>query len=498
MPHALTMLDDKFLGHAPRWYKLAIIGFLIVNPIVWLAFGGFLAGWLLLLEFILTLAMALRCYPLQPGGLLALQAVAMGMTTPDKVYAEVSGALPVLLLLIFMVAGVHFLRDFLYFVFSKILLGLRSRYAVALAVQFATAILSAFLDALTVLAVLIMVGLAAYQVYHKFCSGKGWDHAHDAAADDHIPELSHADLVQFRGLLRSLMMHGAVGTALGGVATLVGEPQNLLIGAAAGWDFVTFFLEVAHVSLPVLAGGLLTCLALERLRWFGFGVDLPESARTVLTEHDRHQRASRRPGDVVALWVQGSVALLMVLALGFHVAEVGLVGLAVLVLATAFNGITDERRIGHAFEEALPFTALLAVFFAIVSVIHDQHLFAPVIGAVLAQEGTAQEVLLFVSNGLLSMLSDNVFVASVYVTEVAKAFEAGQLSREQFDALAVAINTGTNIPSVATPNGQAAFLFLLTSPLAPLIRLSYGRMVWMALPYTIVLTTIALAATIID
>ena len=47
----------------------------------------------------------------------------------------------------------------------------------------------------------------------------------------------------------------------------------------------------------------------------------------------------------------------------------------------------------------------------------------------------------------------------------------------------IAINTGTNLPSVATPNGQAAFLFLLTSALAPLIRLSYGRMVIMALPH---------------
>ena len=56
----------------------------------------------------------------------------------------------------------------------------------------------------------------------------------------------------------------------------------------------------------------------------------------------------------------------------------------------------------------------------------------------------------------------------------------------------MAINTGTNLPSVATPNGQAAFLFLLTSALAPLIRLSYGRMVWMALPYTLVLTLVGL------
>ena len=29
-------------------------------------------------------------------------------------------------------------------------------------------------------------------------------------------------------------MHGAVGTALGGVCTIVGEPQNLLIATKAG------------------------------------------------------------------------------------------------------------------------------------------------------------------------------------------------------------------------------------------------------------------------
>jgi NhaB family Na+:H+ antiporter len=37
-------------------------------------------------------------------------------------------------------------------------------------------------------------------------------------------------------------------------------------------------------------------------------------------------------------------------------------------------------------------------------------------------------------------------------------------------------------------------LFLLTSALAPLIRLSYLRMVVMALPYTIVMTAVGLMA----
>ncbi len=88
------------------------------------------------------------------------------------------------------------------------------------------------------------------------------------------------------------------------------------------------------------------------------------------------------------------------------------------------------------------------------------------------------------------MISDNVFVGTVYINEAKTALESAIISREQFDLIAVAINTGTNLPSVATPNGQAAFLFLLTSPFAPLIRLSYGKMLYMALPYTIVLSII--------
>ena len=109
-------------------------------------------------------------------------------------------------------------------------------------------------------------------------------------------------------------------------------------------------------------------------------------------------------------------------------------------------------------------------------------------------DGKAQEALFYIANGLLSMISDNVFVATVYIGEIEDMYNAGALTREQFDGLAVAINTGTNIPSVATPNGQAAFLFLLTSALAPVIRLSYGRMVIMALPYTITMSITGLLA----
>lgn len=482
----------NFLGQAPRWYKQVVIVFLLLNPLLLIIAGPFVTGWLLIAEFIFTLAMALKCYPLQPGGLLALQAVLLGMTRPESVYQEVVGNFPVILLLMFMVAGIYFMKDLLMFVFTRILISVRSKTMLSFLFCSVAAVLSAFLDALTVTAVLISVAVGFYGVYHKFASNKmaHQDQDHDHADDSSLASHHRQDLEQFRAFLRSLIMHGAVGTALGGVCTLVGEPQNLLIGERLGWHFGAFFWNMAPVTVPALVSGLLTCVLLERFRVLGYGAQLPPAVRKVLTDYASEQQRKRTAGELAALIVQGLVACLLVVALGLHLAEVGIIGLTVIVLLTAFNGVTEEHQIGHAFEEALPFTALLVVFFTIVAVIHDQHLFQSVINAVLAMEETLQPMMFFVANGVLSAISDNVFVATVYINEIRAAFDLGQISRAHFESLAVAINTGTNLPSVATPNGQAAFLFLLTSALAPLIRLSYGRMVVMALPYTLVLSLV--------
>jgi NhaB family Na+:H+ antiporter len=479
---------ENFLGNSPRWYKRTILAFLVLNPVLF-AIDPYLAGWALVLEFIFTLAMALTCYPLQPGGLLTLEAVVIGMTSPLSVYEETVGAVEVILLLIFMVAGIFFLKALLLFTFTKLVINVRSKLLLSLLFCAVAAFLSAFLDALTVTAVVITVAAGFYGVYHKVASGKHFRHDdHDSSVDDHVHELHHEDLVRFRAFLRSLVMHAAVGTALGGVTTLVGEPQNLLIGTIAGWDFIEFFVRVAPVSLPVLAVGLMTCLLLEQFRWVGYGERLPEPVRAVLEDFDRAETEQRTARDRAVLVVQAAVAVFLVVALALHWAAVGLIGLAVIVLATAFTGVTQEHRLGRAFQESLPFTALLVVFFGIVAVIRDQQLFQPLVDWVLSLPPDSQPPAFFVANGLLSAISDNVFVATIYINEVAAALESGVIDRGQFDLLAIAVNTGTNIPSVATPNGQAAFLFLLTSALAPLIRLSYLRMTVMALPYTVTMT----------
>jgi len=248
--------------------------------------------------------------------------------------------------------------------------------------------------------------------------------------------------------------------------------------------------------MPVLVVGLLCCLLLETSRVFGYGAELPDSVREIIAQKDREAMAALSGKQRNALWMQGICIVLLILALGFHVAPVGLIGLALMVLLTASNGIIVEHRLGRAFEESLPFTALLVVFFAVVAIIHDQGLFAPVFEYVLTLQGAERSSVFYVATGLLSMISDNVFVATIYINEAGETMRSGLISRLEYEKIAVIINVGTNIPSIATPNGQAAFLFLLASALAPLIHLSYGRMVWMALPYMLLTSSVGLLAII--
>jgi NhaB family Na+:H+ antiporter len=72
-----------------------MIGFLIFNVFSYFLLGPMITAWLFIAEFIFTLAMALKCYPLQSGGLLAIEILALNLTTPKKAYHEVDQNLEV-------------------------------------------------------------------------------------------------------------------------------------------------------------------------------------------------------------------------------------------------------------------------------------------------------------------------------------------------------------------------------------------------------------------
>ena len=188
--------------------------------------------------------------------------------------------------------------------------------------------------------------MVLYNVYHRYASGMAMTGSHDLTSDETLKEQNRQELQEFRAFLRNLMMHGAVGTALGGVCTLVGEPQNLLIGAEMGWHFMDFFFEVAPVSMPVLAVGLLTCIAVEKFHIFGYGAHMPGNIRSHLLETAIEMEEKRGATGRAKLVVQGLIGLWLIVALALHLAEVGIIGLSVIILLTALNGITDEHQFG--------------------------------------------------------------------------------------------------------------------------------------------------------
>jgi NhaB family Na+:H+ antiporter len=168
-----------FMGNAPSWYKHMVIVALVVNPLLLLAFGPFVTGWVMLMEFIATLALALKCNPLQPGGLILIQTMVLGMVSTETVHEEVFHNLPVMLLVLFVVTAVSFLKEFLTFVFMKIITSIKSKTVLSVLFCGISAVLSAMLDALTVTAVIIAVLMGLYSAYHHFASNKVGHHDHN-------------------------------------------------------------------------------------------------------------------------------------------------------------------------------------------------------------------------------------------------------------------------------------------------------------------------------
>ena len=464
-----------FLGDSPTWFKKTILSFLFLNPFILYYCGSFITGWCFLLQFIFCLIMALKCYPLQSGGLIALQCLLLNLVTPETVSKEIIANFSVILLLMFMVAGIYFMKDLLLFLFKKLLNTVQSKVILSVLFLLLSAMLSAFLDALTVIAVIISISVGFYQIIEEAKQNKS---------------VTETDASHFYTFLRGLLMHAAIGSALGGSMTIVGEPQNILIAEIMNWNFQTFFFKMLPITLPLLFVGIVTCIILEKIKLFDYGSQIPETVRTEI-QNSYRPFTTLDTQTQMKLIIQGIVGCILVLSLSLHIAEVGLIGLMVIILLTSFTGIIHEAKIGKAFEEALPFVALLVVFFAIVGMIHQQHLFKPISDYILSLSSDKQIFALFVSNGLLSAISDNVFVATVFISEMENAYQANLISQETFDNLGRVINIGTNIPSIATPNGQAAFLFLLTSKIAPKINLSYFKMALLSLPYFIILSLVS-------
>jgi Na+/H+ antiporter NhaD/arsenite permease-like protein len=116
---------------------------------------------------------------------------------------------------------------------------------------------------------------------------------------------------------------------IGGAATLVGDPPNILIGSAAGIDFVTFAANMAPISIVIL-------IAFIGLAWLLFRKDLQAaiSGQSSIEAMDTSELITNRPLLLKSLVVMTGVILGFLFhgALHLEPATIALAGATVLML----------------------------------------------------------------------------------------------------------------------------------------------------------------------
>ena len=106
-----------------------------------------------------------------------------------------------------------------------------------------------------------------------------------------------------------LLISEAIASNIGGSATLIGDPPNIVIGSAAHLDFVSFLTNVAPIILLILAAYLLLAP-----RLFGLHLLETESRRKRIEEMET-KTSIRDPG---LLYLSGGVLGLTVLGFTLH------------------------------------------------------------------------------------------------------------------------------------------------------------------------------------
>lgn len=500
---------NLFLKNVDHRYKGTLVAFLIMNPVIFWVFGPYIAATAILAQGILFIGLSLVHGPQAPLIVLVGEALLLGLVTDVDVLRELNNNIEIVLMVLFVVAAVGQLKTLLMDIFIFILLRVKSKRNLAVAFSVSAAVCSAFLDALTVVAIMVTISSGFLQTYLDVTSVELQKHKPQFVEDIKERLEHHADVVQFKSFLVSIVIHAAVGTMLGGIWTKIGEPQNLLIANLMGWDFIQFLVRMIWVSAPVAIVGFCLSFLLELggpsinmllkklgksigkdIGQFCYGVEMPEDVRRVLTENRHKEQTNRTDDERKMVRVELFFLVIFLIGLITHIFPVWITGAIVFACLGLFKGLKTDHKIHEALEDSTPFVVLLIAFFALVGMIHAQHLFQPVTDVVLSYTGVDRLYAYYLATGALSVVSDNVFVAMVYITDALELHRKGVISREELELIAVAINAGTNVLSIGTPNGQAAFLFLLMSCLKEELRLGYMKIFWHTLPYFMILTPV--------
>lgn len=237
------------------------------------------------------------------------------------------------------------------------------------------------------------------------------------------------------------LMTQIVASNIGGTATLIGDPPNILIGSAAGLDFLAFLTNLGPVVVVILAAYLVTL----RIAFRG-QLAVSDERREALLASPPEQAIRDRGLLIKSLAVLGlvTVGFLFHAAIGVEAATVALLGATVLLLVSGLDVHEAFRDV--EWSTLLFFVGLFILVEAVVQV--------GIIGAIadgLASAGGGVEVvavgLVWIS-AVASAVVDNIPYTATAIPVIHRLVADGLPAQPLWWALAMGACLGGNLTLV--------------------------------------------------
>lgn len=278
------------------------------------------------------------------------------------------------------------------------------------------------------------------------------------------------------------LMSEILASNIGGAATLIGDPPNILIGSAAGLDFGAFLLNMAPLSVILLG------VYLVAARWLFRGLLTadPELRASLLELNEREMitnpRLLRRSVAVLGLTLLG---FLLHGALGLEPATVALTGAIVLMV------LARERPEEVLRDVEWPTLFFFIGLFMLIAGVIEIGLIDVVADAIAAITGGAlasTSLLVLWLSAILSGIIDNIPYTATMIP-VVQQLDEGQPNDALWWALAIGADLGGN----ATVIGASANVILAGMAEREGHPIRFGQFLRYGLPVTVGTMVIATA-----
>lgn len=229
---------------------------------------------------------------------------------------------------------------------------------------------------------------------------------------------------------------------IGGTATLIGDPPNILIGSAAGLDFTAFLVNLAPVTV-VIYGAF---IVIAYLTWRSH-LDVPTERREVALEATEAATITDRPLLVRGLIVSAVVLVGFLLhqALGVEAATIALLGATVLMLVGRIDPHDALREV-----EWRTLFFFVGLFILVEAVVHVGIIdgIADWLSVQTAGNAPIAAISLLWVSGLASAIVDNIPYTATAIPVVERLIESGLPAAPLWWSLALGACLGGNLTLV--------------------------------------------------